>query len=110
MLAIQDATKTLSKEIDLKLETVHKDAHKRMDRMDESADKSFDTLTLKLDDINKNTNDILVKQGEQNVTTEFLALKISDHETGISNTKKSIFAVAVVILGAFATWLFSLIP
>ncbi len=104
-LAIQNATKILTAEIDIKLEVVHKDAHKRMDRMEDGAEKVFDTMTLKLDKITENTGDILVKQTAQNVTTEFLALKIDDHETGLSNTKKAIFAVVVVIVGAIVTWM-----
>lgn len=59
-LAIQDAGKAQADEFDVKLKVVHKDAHDRMDRMDEAASKSFETLTGKLDKISSNTNKILV--------------------------------------------------
>lgn len=59
-LAIQDAGKAQTKEFDIKLKVVHKDAHDRMNRMDEAANTSFQALTAKLDKINSNTNKILL--------------------------------------------------
>ena len=84
--------------------------------MDDTVGKAVDKFTLKLDGIGENTNDILIKQGEQNKTAEFLALKFEDHDDDITETnnnikdlKKALFAVAMVVLAGFVGWVFSII-
>lgn len=124
-LAINDAVKETEEKFDGKLDTLQRDLHGRMDRMDESHTKqggdilneikqSNANVTMEFKAINLNTTEILRKQDKLSTTTEQLALNVEEHEGKIntldekretsekamiaSNTRTGLYMAAATVL------------
>lgn len=101
-LAIEKAGKILSAEFDIKLEAVHSDVRKTMERMDEAAERSLQTITSKLDKIGVDTHKILVNQATQDAIVEAHGLSIRD-------LYRSRLAIGLVLLAGIITLVISLL-
>lgn len=114
--------------LDDRINSVHKEAHGRMDRIETTAEKTNDSISLKLETISNDTKSLLVKQESIANTVEHFALKINDHdkaideldtkrETGViamtkSQTKSAMListavAMSTLLLAAYLSWVFS---
>lgn len=83
--------------LDERINSVHRESHGRMDRIETTVEKTNDSINLKLEAISNDTKSLLVNQESIGKTVEHFSLKINAHEKAIDelDTKRQTSAIAM---------------